>query len=147
MKNLIKLAVLIALSQSAFAEDEFDFVIVGASCKMLVSYNVISDESLKVLDADKPIMFCERNGKKISCKVSHVEEIEKEEVRKYKLELDSPPIMFIQAENGSDTLYINTSENAASYSSRILDEKLMAQKVCNGLFFTYDQYKLMSKNN
>jgi len=147
MKVLVLILVTIFASQAVFAKDDFDFVIVGASCKMLVSYNVISDESLKVIEADKPLLYCNRNSKAISCDVTHIEDSSKSEHREYKLEMDSPPIMFFQAENGSDSVYINTNENAASFSSRLIGEKLMAQKVCSSLFFTKDQYELFLKNN
>ena len=147
MRNLW-LGVFIAfLSQGALADEEFDFVMVGSSCKMLVSYNVISDESLKIAPADTPILFCKRNSKVITCNVTHAEETHKSEQRTYQLGMDSPPILFFQAANGSESAYINTSENAGSYSSRILGEKFMGHKVCSTAFFTYDQYKLLSKNN
>jgi hypothetical protein len=147
MRNLW-LGIFVAfLSQGALANEEFDFVMVGSSCKMLVSYNVISDESLKIAPADTPVLFCKRNSKVITCNVTHAEETHKSEQRTYQLGMDSPPILFFQAENGSESAYINTSENAGSYSSRLLGEKFMGHKVCSTAFFTYDQYKLLSKNN
>jgi hypothetical protein len=135
------------LSQVALADKEFDFVMIGSSCKMLVSYNVISEESLKIAAADTPVLFCKRNANVITCNVTHTEESHKSEQRTYQLGMDSPPILFFQAENGSESAYINTSENAGSYSSRLLGEKFMGHKVCSTAFFTYDQYKLLSKNN
>jgi hypothetical protein len=147
MRNLW-LGIFVAfLSQGALANEEFDFVMVGSSCKMLLSYNVISDESLKIAPADTPVLFCKRNSKVITCNVTHAEETHKSEQRTYQLGMDSPPFLFFQAENGSESAYINTSENAGSYSSRLLGEKFMGHKVCSTAFFTYDQYKLLSKNN
>jgi hypothetical protein len=134
-------------TRNVIAEEGFDFVVVGSSCKALVSYNVMSDESLKVVDADTPVLFCRRNSKVITCNVTHVEEHKKMEERIYKLEMDAPPILFFQAENGSETAYMNVSNNTGSYSSRIFGEKFMGQKVCSTLYFTYDQYKLLRKEN
>lgn len=138
---------IIFLSIRAFANDDFDFVMIGSSCKMLVSYNVISDESLKIAPADTPILFCKRNSKVITCSVTHAEEAHKSELRTYQLGMDSPPILFFQAENGSESAYINTNDNAGSYSSRILGEKFMGHKVCSVAFFTFDQYKLFMEEN
>lgn len=56
IKKLIALALL--FPSIAFADDPFDFVVSGTDCRMLVSYNVISDESLKIAKADTPILFC-----------------------------------------------------------------------------------------
>lgn len=147
MRNLWLGVFIALLSQGTLANEEFDFVMVGASCKILVSYNVISDESLNIAPADTPILFCKRNSKVVTCKVTHSEEAHKSEQRTYQLVMDSPPILFFQAENGSESAYVNTSENAGSYSSRLLGEQFMGQKVCNTTFFTYDQYKLLSKKN
>jgi hypothetical protein len=135
------------LSQETFANEEFDFVVVGRSCKNLVSYNVITDDSLKILRADTPILFCKRNSKVITCNVTHVEESHKSSQTTYQLGIDSPPILFFQAENGAESVYIDTIENLGSYSSRLLGENFMGQKVCNVRFFTYDQYKHLVKNN
>lgn len=145
MKNIWVVLLTIFLPSTAFSQEEFDFVVIGSACKMIVSYNVVSDESLKVTDADTPILFCNRNSKIITCNVTHAEELDKQEKRVYKLEMDSPPILFFQTDNGSDSAYINIRNNTGSYSSRILGKQFMGQKVCSSLFLTYNQYNLMMK--
>lgn len=55
--------------------------------------------------------------------------------------------MYFQAEDGSDVVYIHTSNNSGTFSSRLVGEKYSAQKVCSTMFFTYDQYNLLKKGN
>lgn len=147
MRKLITFVVLITLYQSVFAEGEGDFVIAGSSCKMLVSYNVISEESIKVIDSDTPTLFCTRNSKKVSCDITHSEGSEEKVIREYSIELDSPPFMLMETENGSDAIFINTRDNSASFSSRVLNEKMMVLKLCSGLFLPLDQYIPKNKDS
>lgn len=146
MKTFLAAFSLVAFSLQLSAEQQYDYVLLGSECKMLIAYTVIADESLKVADGDTTMLFCKRNSNELACDVTHKEELSKVEPRTYTIEMDSPPILFFRATNGSETAFVNTIENAGSYSSRLVGENFMGHKVCSVMFFTYDQFKMLSEN-
>lgn len=136
------LAILVIKKASAL---DFDFIIVGDECKMLISFNLPSDDALKVGEADKPILLCKRNSRVITCDITHESEPEKGIEKTFNVEIDTPPYLLFSTENYSDSVYINSGNLSGSFTSRALGENYLGHKVCSATFLTSDQYNLLQK--
>jgi|GEM_PF-2752013 len=133
-----------SFSVTSYGMDDFDFALIASDCKSTVSFLKLNEKSLQLLKADKPIFYCKRNSKVITCSLIYQESEQKEEIRKYAVITDAPPMLVFSAESNSELTMVNTSEMAAAYTSRIFDEKYMGYKVCSMTFMTQDQIKALS---
>ena len=136
---------LLAFNSSALAMENFDFILISKKCEMLLSFNQLDDNSLQKKNADLSVLHCVRNNKEIECDASHPESEKKVTRIKYKIHLDSPPLLMFSTDNGSGMVLIDTSKYAASYSSRMISSNFLGAKVCSMMFFTQSQYNGLNK--
>ncbi|MBK8187859.1 MAG: hypothetical protein IPK77_11805 [Cellvibrio sp.] len=146
MKFIRALLILASITWPAVSngEESFDFALIASDCKSTVSFLKLNTNSLQLLKADKPNFFCKRNSKVITCRLTYQDSEQKEEIRKYTVISDAPPMLLFSAESNSELTMVNTSELAGAYTSRIFDDKYMGYKVCSMTFMTQDQIKALS---
>ena len=127
------------MTDSSFAADP-DFFVDFSSCKIAVGYLVLSDESLKIVDADVTVMACNRRSNNISCDFIFKGQSKKTNVQ-YQVTLDSPPLLHFSTKDGSEYVAIDTSQHASVVITRVLETKFAGSKVCQGLYATAFEMK------
>jgi hypothetical protein len=123
----------------SFAADP-DFFVDFSSCKIVVGYLVLSDESLKIMDGDMTVMACNRRSNNISCDLTFRGSSQKNIVQ-YQVTLDSPPFLHFSTKNGSEYVAIDTSQHAAVVITRVLETQFAGSKICQGLYATAFEMK------
>jgi hypothetical protein len=133
---------LIAISLLAAAPAlarEPDFYVAMQTCKTVVGYLVLSDESLKVFEGDPTVLACARTGKTVDCLLSFPKPGQTSvtgDTINYQVLADSPPHLILSNSNGSEFLSIDLVQRAAVSITRHLDVKLAGSKVCQGVYAT-----------
>lgn len=144
--KLLLLALLIFQARLISAAD-YDFFIDFSECKSTVGYLVLSNESLKTLPADPAIMECKRISKIVNCDFTFKNDQKghKGNSEKYEVVIDSPPFLHLSSKTGSEYIAINTTQHAATITTRIVHEKFLGAKVCQGIYATDFEMKSMRK--
>jgi hypothetical protein len=136
--RLTLIALIILVPGSALAREP-DFYVAMQTCKTVVGYLVLSDESLKVFEGDTTVLACARTGKAVDCLLSFPKTGETAvhgDTINYQVLADSPPHLILSTSNGSEFLSIDLVERAAVSITRHLDVKLAGSKVCQGVYAT-----------
>jgi hypothetical protein len=131
---------------SATAEaQEPDFHILLDTCKLLVGYSVMSNESLKVIAADPVYNACTRQSRRVSCVLTFPGDAHgvKGNAAEYTVVVDSPPHLHFTDERYADYFAVNLSTRAVVLTTRFLSEKSSGAKVCHGIFATDDEVKAL----
>lgn len=128
---------------------EYDFYIDFESCKSVVGYLVLSNESLKTMPGDATVLGCKRESNIVLCdfffKKNPNQKGLKGNTEKYEVVIDSPPLLHFKTESGSEYVAIDTTQHAATLSSRVLDQKFLGAKVCQGFYATNFEMKSREK--
>ncbi|MDH3973504.1 MAG: hypothetical protein OEV42_04405 [Deltaproteobacteria bacterium] len=145
MKSVSISLILFILLTNLVIADEPDFLIHFEDCKMTLGYLVLSDKSLIVSDADPVLMTCNRKSDKFTCSFQFTTAQKKSRSNEYNIILDSPPLLHIATSTGSEYIAINTAQHAAVIENRILDEKFLGTKICQGMYVTNFEMKSLGK--
>ncbi len=124
-----------ALSVPAIAAEP-DFYLEPIDCKSVLGY--VDDGSVKVVEADPPSYECARQGSTMECTIRFDSggKPRKAGPQKYRVVIDSPPILLFTVENGSDTVFVNTSKSSAVITTRLAEMQYSGSKVCSAVFAT-----------
>lgn len=136
---------LLFLSVSAKAAEP-DFAIDFEECKGLFAPLYLTKSAAVKMDDGTPfIMQCIRHGEIIDCQTDFKDGSTgiKGNIHKYKIRIDSPPLLEFALIEGTENIIVDTSQNAAVISSLLLDTKFAGSKVCHGSYFTNFQLKNM----
>ena len=131
------------LSVSAEASEP-DFVINFEECKgVFAPLHLTESTAIKIDDGTPYTMRCIRHGEIIDCQMDFKDGGTgiKGNIVKYKIGIDSPPLLELKLINGTEDIIVDTSQNAAVISSLLLDAKFAGSKVCHGSYFTNFQLK------
>lgn len=131
------------LSISAKATEP-DFVINFEECKgVFAPLYLTKSAAIKIDDGIPFIMQCVRHGEIFDCQTDFKDGGTgiKGNIHKYKIEIDSPPLLALELIDGTENIIVNTSQNAAVISSLLLDTTFAGSKVCHGSYFTNFQLK------
>lgn len=132
------------LSVSAEATDP-DFVMNFVECKGVVAPLYLTKNiAIKIHDGIPFVMWCVRHGEIMDCQTDFKDGgtgIKGTNISKYKIVIDSPPLLMLKLTNGTEDIIINTSQNAAVISSLLVDINFAGSKVCHGSYFTNFQLK------
>ena len=149
MRNRLRSAFFGLLACSPAFGAEYDFYVDFGDCKAVVGYLVLSNESLKVMPGDPTVLACKRQSNAIHCdfffKKNPNQKGLKGNSEKYKVVIDSPPLLHFKSETGAEYVAVDTTQHAATLSSRILDEKFLGAKVCQGTYATDFEMKNLDK--
>ena len=106
----------------------------------MVGYLVLSNESLKVMTGEPTVLACKRQFNAIHCDFIFKNNPKQKGIKgnseKYKVVIDSPPLLHFKSETGAEYVAVDTTQHAATLSTRILDEKFLGAKVCQGIYAT-----------
>lgn len=146
--QLIPAFVGVLVSSVAFGA-EYDFHVDFGECKTVVGYLVLSKESLKVMPGDPTVMACKRQSNTVRCdfvfKSDPSQKGRRGNSEEYKVIIDSPPLLHFMTDSGSEYVAIDTSQHAATLTTRILHQKFSGSKVCQGLYTTDFEMKNLGK--
>jgi len=144
--NLLILAFSLFQAQNVLAND-YDFCIDFSECKITVGYLVLSKESLKTMPGDPTVMACNRKSEIVECDFIFKDKGKgiKGQSERYEVILDSPPLLYLLSKKGSEFIAIDTVQHSAAMTSRIVNEKFVGSKVCQGIYFTGFEMKSMKK--
>jgi hypothetical protein len=131
----MRLAVLFFLFVGSAMAKEPDFWIDFTQCKNLVTYLLLSNESLGLLEGDPTLLRCIQNGTQMSCQISFPEGGHSVE-QHYEIVIDLPPLLHFQTSNGSEYIAIDTAQHVAALINRYVDRQLLSAKVCQGTYAT-----------
>ncbi len=129
-------------------EPDFDFYMDFSSCMTTVGYLALLDEPIKVMEGVPLTMACDKRGGKFFCVFEFKgggtsQRGSNEET--YEISMDSPPLLFLKTANGSGYIAIDTVQNAAVLTNRIVSKQISGSKICHGIYLTAFQYKNMRK--
>ena len=151
MRSIIRIVLVflsLLVSSVAFSA-EYDFYIDFSECKNVVGYLVLSKESLTIIPGDPTVLACTRRSNIVLCDFVFKDDLNKKGLQgnaeQYKVVIDSPPFLHFKSETGAEYIAIDTSQHAAILSSRMLHEKFLGAKVCQGLFTTDFEIKNLDK--
>ena len=135
--KMIMIAILLGASSQVTAADP-DFYINFSSCKSMVGYLVLSEESLKVLPSDPGVMACTKAAENIKCDFKFLDgqDVHKGNSEDYKVVIDSPPYLHFKTDTGAEYVAVDTSQRAAALITRIVEDKFAGAKVCQGIYAT-----------
>ena len=144
--NLLILALSLFQAHNVLAND-YDFYIDFSECKITVGYLVFSKESLKTMPGDPTVMACNRKSEIVECDFIFKDKGKgiKGQSERYEVILDSPPLLYLLSKKGSEFIAIDTVQHSAAMTSRIVNEKFVGSKVCQGIYFTGFEMKSMKK--
>ena len=133
----------------ALALDEVDFYVVMEKCKTTVGYLVQSDESIKILDGTPYTLACQRQSKRVICQLVMADGEESVKGKELQLDviLDSIPDLYLESESSGDFYAIHLTNHSAVGITRSLGELFAGSKVCQGVFLTGDEMKLLTEQN
>jgi hypothetical protein len=141
-------AIFVLFTSTAFAEEP-DFYISFQSCKILVGYLTLSDESLRIGEGDPTTMACFRRGQKIRCVFDFQSGSKgvRGSSENYEIIFDSPPLLHFttSGRQSAEFLSVNTQEHAAVLINRIVDKQFAGAKVCQGIYLTDFEMKNLKK--
>lgn len=139
MRTLL-MTLLLAVTTVAHSAGEPDFYVVTDDCKTLVG--TLGQNTVKLVDADKPSFACMRDGKQVSCVVSYSANPNKSyPVEVLDVDLDSGPLLYLSS--ARRFFVINTVEHTASHSERMSVVGWLAEKVCVGAYVTGNEWEMM----
>jgi hypothetical protein len=122
------------------ASADYDFYVNFTKCKTVVGYLILSHKSLKVMRGGTTIMGCNRQSSGIRCDFIFKAHPEQKGRRGnsagYKVIIDSPPLLHFLSNNGAEYVAINTSQRAATLTSRAVHQQFLGSKVCQGFYTT-----------
>ena len=128
----MRIAILLAFGLLTEANAEpFDFYIKFLSCKILIGYIALSDESLKVIKGETSIMGCKRDSNIVKCSFEFDDggkSIKGAHTETYQVVMDVPPHLHFRTESGSEYIAIDTSQHAAADINRLVDQRLLGRK-------------------
>jgi hypothetical protein len=137
------------LSPSGVLYADYDFYMDFYKCKVLLGYLVLSEKNLKVVRGDRSFMGCKRRFNAIHCDFIFKAETDQQGVHgnsgNYRVIIDSPPVLHFLSDNGAEYIAINTSQHAATLTSRALGRQYAGSKVCSGLYTT--QFEMQSRGH
>ena len=128
---------------TAMAADEADFYLVAQSCSGKVAYLTESDERLKGYDTDAQSLACLRRSDAVVCAISYPGTESPESKVEFRVLLDSPPLLYLMSENGSDFVAIDTVKRTAAMLTRVIHQQFAGSKVCEGIFATSHDVRLL----
>jgi len=146
-KGLI-VTLLILLSVIPAWTAEYDFFINFGDCRVVVGYLVLSNESLRVFKGDPTVLACKRLSRKVQCDLFFEDPntgMAPRGSERYTVILDSPPLLYMEARFGAESIAIDTARHAATVSSRIVDHRLLGAKVCAGIYATDFEMEVLRK--
>lgn len=125
----------------------YDFYLKGITCKTTGAYLVDRSDKqfLRVGDGDPMLGQCTRRSKKVRC--DFISSSDKQAGGSIDLDvsLDSPPYLYLTANNGGEFIAINTSNRQTASITRIVDTDFLASKVCSGMYFTEFELQPLDK--
>jgi len=141
------LLILLVFSISNASAGEYDFYVNFSECKLTVGYLVFSEESLKTLPGVPTFMACNRKSNIVECDFIFKDKGKgiKEQSERYEVILDSPPLLHLLSKMGSEFIAIDTVKHSAAATIRIVNEKFIGSKVCQGIYITGFEMKSMQK--
>jgi hypothetical protein len=146
--NLLVIALFLFTFFSTVYSAEYDFYIHFDNCKCLVGYLFLTDnESIQVMPGDTSVLACKRQSNTILCDFffDKGEKGIRGNREKYKIIIDSPPLLHFRSETGADYVAVDTNRHAATVSIRLLHENFLGAKVCQGLYTTDFEMKHLKK--
>ncbi|MDP3008275.1 MAG: hypothetical protein Q8N30_04295 [Methylococcales bacterium] len=147
MPNFLRWILVGSLLLSVSAEaTEPDFAIYFEECKAVFApLYLTKSAAIKIDDGTPYIMQCIRHGEIFDCQMDFKDGSTgiKGNIQKYKIKIDSPPLLEFELIDGTENIIVDTSQNAAVISSLLLDVKFAGSKVCHGSYFTNFQLKNM----
>ena len=137
-KTLLLACGLVAALPTRALATEPDFYLVMQNCKIAVGYLSLTEESLNVIDGDPATSACFRQPGAVPCAFAFEAGAEghKGNSADYTVLSDSPPMLFLTDENGSEFVSINTTKRAAVVVTRLAAHEYAGSKVCHGLYAT-----------
>jgi hypothetical protein len=123
-----------------------DFYLYFNKCKLIVSYFVHSDESLKVVDGDGSLTSCTRISQTVTCRIDFLDTSAAAKAESYKIDLESGQFLIFTDDTMGDYYVIDTSQRIATVITRVMSPKFTGSKVCNGLYLTASEWKEMQKS-
>ena len=117
---------------------DYDFYMDFSQCQSTVAYLALSKESLKILPGDPSILACKRSSKLVNCDIYFTNNLEriKGNSEQYEIIIDSPSLLYFSSKSGSEFIAIDTVNHAAGITTRIVHEKFIGSKVCQGIYTT-----------
>lgn len=145
MPNFLRLVIIGSLLLSVTAEaTDPDFIINFDECKGVFAPLYLTKNAAIKIDDGKPyILACIRSGQIIDCQLDFKNGGTgiKGNMLKYKIVIDSPPLLSLELINGTENIMIDASQNAAVISTLVLDSKFAGSQICHGSYFTSFQLK------
>ena len=144
--SLLILVLSLFQAHNALAND-YDFYIDFSECKITVGYLVFSKESLKTMPGDPTVMACNRKSNIVECDFIFKDKGKgiKGQSERYEVILDSPPLLYLLSKLGSEFIGIDTVQHSAAMTSRVVNEKFIGSKICQGMYVTGFEMKNMKK--
>lgn len=135
MRWVMSMIVATALTAPAIAAEP-DFYLEPIECRSVLGY--VDDGSVKVVEADPPSYECARQGSTIECTIRFDSggKPRKAGPQRYRVVIDSPPILLFAIENGSDSIFVNTSKSSADITTRLAELQYFGSKVSSAVFAT-----------
>ncbi len=91
-------------------------------------------------------MGCQRKPKKLmECLIAFEEKGAKPVIVDMKIVIESNAMLVLESESGGDFLTGRPSTGLVVSSTRILDERSMAVKMCHGTYLTGDEFRAMQQ--
>ncbi len=134
----------LVIPQVGFAAD---FYLHFYKCIMTVSYLVLADESLKTIDTDGSLTSCTRHSQTVHCEFDFLGKgAPNRSSDKYKIEIETPPLLVFTNERRTDYYVIDQTEHAATLITRIISPKFAGAKICHGTYMTESERKKSQKS-